>query len=91
MRNSQDELRKRGSKLLWEDIAPRGLSRQQAAIYFGVSSSLFDRMVKDRLAPGPIRVYGRVIWDRHKLDLAFAALSNDEQGTYEDLWDRLAL
>lgn len=72
-------------------LAPRGLSRPEAAAYFGVSPSLFDRMVKDRLAPAPTRVYGRVLWDRHKLDLAFDALSDVEADGQENPWDRMAL
>jgi hypothetical protein len=45
-----------------------------AANYFGVSPTLFDRMVRDRLAPRPIRIYGRRVWDRFELDAAFDAL-----------------
>ena len=85
------ELRQRSEMLPAGAFTPRGLSRLQAAAYFGVSRSLFDRMVKDRLVPAPIRLYGRVIWDRHKLDLAFAALSDDETDTQESPWDRMAV
>ena len=38
---------------LYEGVAPRGLSRVQAARYVGVSPSLFDEMVKDGPAPRP--------------------------------------
>lgn len=69
-------------------LAPRGLSRVQAAGYVGVSPSTFDRMVQDRLMPKALRVYGRVIWDRQALDEAFSALSDDSAG--EDRWDRVA-
>ena len=59
-------------------LPPRGLNRVEAARYVGVSPSLFDRMIKDGLMPHPIRVYGRVLWDRVSLDDAFAALPNGE-------------
>src|SRR5687767_1271141 len=58
-------------------LAPRGLCREQAAEYIGVSVSLFDEMVHDGRMPRPKRVNTRTIWDRHELDLSFAALPND--------------
>jgi predicted DNA-binding transcriptional regulator AlpA len=70
-------------------LAPRGLSRTQAATYVGVSPSTFDRMVRDKLMPAPVRVYNRTIWDRQRLDAAFGALSGGLPAG--DQWDRLAL
>jgi hypothetical protein len=58
-------------------LPPRGLCRQQAAGYIGVSPSLFDTLVKDGRMPKPTRINGRVIWDRHKLDLGFDALTDE--------------
>jgi len=58
-------------------VAPRGLSRVQAAEYVGVSRSLFDDLVRDGRMPSPKRVNTRVIWDIRKLDDAFAALPDD--------------
>ena len=55
-------------------LAPRGLSRVEAAAYVGVSPSTFDRLVADRHMPGPKRVFARMVWDRRELDLAFEAL-----------------
>jgi len=69
--------------VLHKGISPRGLSRVQAAAYCGVSPSLFDRMVRDRLMPRPVRVYGRVLWDRTSLDDAFAALPNANDAIYD--------
>ena len=56
-------------------LAPRGLSRVQAAAYIGVSPSLFDEMVKDGRMPKATPINARKVWDRLKLDEAFAALS----------------
>ena len=60
-------------------LPPRGLSREAAAAYVGVSPSKFDALVSDRRMPKPKRVDGRRIWDRHALDSAFDAL-DDEDG-----------
>lgn len=56
---------------------PRGLSRVQAAHYVGVSASMFDEMVKDGRMPKPKRINSRTVWDRHQLDEAFDALSDE--------------
>ena len=66
-------------------LAPRGLSRVQAAAFVGVSASLFDEMVRDGRMPQPIRINTRVLWDRLQLDEAFAALS-DAQKDGDDDW-----
>jgi hypothetical protein len=59
----------------------RGLSRKQAAIYVGVSPSLFDEMVRDGRMPPPKRINARTVWDVRQIDAAFDALPSDE---YED-------
>lgn len=55
-------------------LPPRGLARDEAAAYLGVSTGLFDRMVSDGRMPTPKRIDGRSVWDRHALDRAFDAL-----------------
>ena len=67
-------------------LPPRGLSREQAAAYIGVSASLFDLMVRDGRMPGPKRVNARRIWDRSELDEAFAALPSDSEAMANP-WD----
>lgn len=64
--------------VLPRSLAPRGLSRVQAAAYIGVSVALFDAMVKDGRMPRATRINARLVWDRVKVDEAFAALSDDE-------------
>lgn len=59
-------------------LAPRGLSRPQAAEYIGVGCSKFDEMVQDGRMPKPKRIDSRCVWDRVKLDEAFAALDGSE-------------
>jgi len=70
-------------------LPPRGLSRVQAAEYVGVSPTKFDELVRDGRMPSPKRIDGRVIFDRLRLDSAFAALP-DEGGHADDVWDRVA-
>lgn len=66
-------------------LPPRGLTREQAAAYIGVSPSLFDEMVRDGRMPKPKRFNARTVWDKQRLDLAFDAIDGD--GTGENPWD----
>ena len=68
-------------------LAPRGLSRVQAAEYVGVGVSKFDEMVRDGRMPKPKRVDGRTIWDRLELDEAFSALEQDSALAKRNLWE----
>jgi predicted DNA-binding transcriptional regulator AlpA len=53
----------------------RGLRREDAARYVGVSPSFFDEMVKGGRMPQPFRVTDRVvIWDVRDLDQSFEEL-----------------
>ena len=61
--------------------------RVQAAEYIGVGATKFDEMVDDGRMPRPKRIDGRCVWDRIKLDEAFAALE-DEAGQKNE-WDAL--
>jgi predicted DNA-binding transcriptional regulator AlpA len=55
--------------------------------YIGVGVTKFDEMVDDGRMPKPKRIDGRVIWDRIKLDAAFAALEDAAEPKNE--WDDL--
>ena len=68
-------------------LAPRGLSRIQAAEYIGVGATKFDELVVDGRMPKPKRIDGRTVWDRVKLDEAFAAL--EEDGSSRNEWHSL--
>jgi predicted DNA-binding transcriptional regulator AlpA len=54
--------------------APRGLKREEAARYVGVSPSKFDQMVKDGRMPPPREIDSCRVWDRVLLDAAFEEL-----------------
>jgi predicted DNA-binding transcriptional regulator AlpA len=66
-------------------VEPRGLRREMAAAYVGVSPSKFDDWITRGLMPEPKRVDSCVIWDRYRLDEAFERLS-DAPPTGTD-WD----
>ena len=59
-------------------VPRRGLSRDESAMYIGVSAGKFDEMVADTRMPGPVRIDGRKVWDIRALDLAFDALSGED-------------
>lgn len=59
-------------------LAPRGLSRVEAAAYVGVSPSLFDQLVGDGRMPAPKRINSRTVWDRKRLDQAFELIPDGD-------------
>lgn len=69
---------------------PRGLSREEAARYVGVSASTFDKLIEDGRMPKPLRVGKRVIWDRLKVEAAFTELDEDSSENYFDRALRVA-
>jgi hypothetical protein len=81
--------RSRPANTLPAGSLPRGLGRVQATEYIGVSPTKFDQMVKDGRMPKPKRIDGRNVWDRHQLDIAFAALPDENDR--DDIWARVAV
>ncbi|MEN3234689.1 XRE family transcriptional regulator [Methylobacterium ajmalii] len=68
------------------EISPRrGLRREEAARYIGVSPSKFDEMVRDGRMPKPKRIDGCVVWDLRRLDMAWDALASDD-GDSDSTW-----
>lgn len=70
-------------------LPPRGLSRVQASEYIGVGCTKFDEMVQDGRMPRPKRIDSRCIWDRVKLDEAFAALDDGGEAAPANPLDEL--
>lgn len=58
---------------------PRGLSRDEAARYVGVSTTKFDQLVADRRMPKPRKIDRRSVWDRVQLDIAFSDLPQEDE------------
>lgn len=69
---------------------PRGLSRVEAAYYFGVSASLFDEMVSDGRAPSPRLINSRTVWDVRELDSSFDCLPYRNTVSDANPWDAVA-
>lgn len=63
----------------------RGLNREEAALYVGISVGKFDELVAKGLMPTPKRIDRRKVWDRHALDAAFEDLPDHDQP--ENEWD----
>ena len=61
-------------------VPRRGLSREEAAMYVGISPSKFDELVADGRMPTPVKIGTRKVWDIRHLDLAFDALSMENRG-----------
>src|SRR4051812_8823333 len=64
------------SRAVITPIQPRGLTRQDAAAYCGLTPEGFDDWVRRGIAPGPIA--GTQRWDRKAIDLALDRASGLE-------------
>lgn len=81
-------------EILPANLPPRGLSREEAAAYIGIGATKFDEMVLDGRMPNPKRIDGRKVWDRLRLDSAFAALPTEGGEAADELdgrWSRVAV
>jgi len=67
-------------------VPRRGLSREEAALYCGIGTTLFDRLVADGRMPGPRRIDGRKVWDIRAIDVAFDELPREDAGR-KSSWD----
>lgn len=70
-----------------EVVPRRGINRVEAARYVGISTTTFDKLVRDGQMPQPFRIGSRTIWDLRKLDAAFDELSGPEEGDSFAGWD----
>lgn len=57
------------------NLHPRGLNRDQAARYVGLSPTTFARLVREGVMPEPIHFGRRVVWDRRAIDEALDRMS----------------
>jgi predicted DNA-binding transcriptional regulator AlpA len=64
----------------------RGLRREEAAIYLGISASMFDLEVRAGRLPKPIRFGSLPVWDMHQLDSAFDGPGGATNGS-PNPWD----
>ena len=69
-------------------IPRRGLSRDEAAMYVGISPCKFDELIMDGRMPAARRIDGRKVWDVRELDLCFDDLPREDSGlTTGNSWD----
>ena len=87
MEFSDNIIEQRGSQLSLKRISSprRGLNREEAATYIGVSPSLFDELVKSGAMPKPVRIKSRTVWDVHQLDSYFEDLSTPNDNPWDVL------
>lgn len=64
----------------------RGLGREDAAVYVGVSPSKFAQLVADGRAPQPRCIDARRVWDVDELDAWFKSLPRDGIDGEADTW-----
>jgi predicted DNA-binding transcriptional regulator AlpA len=60
-------------------VPRRGLRREEAAAYVGISPSKFDRAVAEGVMPQPRTLDACVMWDVRELDERFDALPRRAQ------------
>lgn len=65
-------------------VPRRGLRKDEAAAYIGVSPSKFDQLVNEKKMPSPFKIDGCVIWDIRTLDAAFDEISGLGNGGGDD-------
>jgi predicted DNA-binding transcriptional regulator AlpA len=69
------------------NLAPRGLQREFAARYVGISPTTFDKMVEDGRMPKPKMIDSRRVWDLRALDMAFDRLPDVNGEVTANEWD----
>jgi predicted DNA-binding transcriptional regulator AlpA len=62
-------------------ITPRGLNREQAAAYIGISVATFDILVANGSMPQPRMLESRKVWDLVEVDQAFDLLPHAAPST----------
>jgi hypothetical protein len=74
------------SKIRRVGLPRRGLSREEAAMYLGISASTFDELRASRLIEPARLIKGRKLWDIRELDMAFDALPRENQQDEGTSW-----
>lgn len=82
----------RRGEILPVSLPPVGINREQAAALIGVSSTLFDRLVRDHRMPDARSIEGRLVWDVAEVVEAFRALPHrsepiDQATAPGNAWD----
>lgn len=78
---------KRPKRPVRREAWPRGLRRNDAADYVGISPTLFDTWVSAGKLPKSARIGGIVLWDRFALDNCMEAIFYAEEDADLSIWD----
>ena len=68
-------------------VPRRGLSRDEAAMYIGISPAKFDEMVTVGSMPRPRLIDRRKVWDILALDVAFDRLPVEDSPAIGTGWE----
>ena len=68
-------------------LNPIGLSRIDAARYCGIGVTLFDLQVAEGVLPKPIKMGGRLVYDRRRIDAFFDSFNQTVQPLEVNPWD----
>lgn len=68
-------------------VPRRGLRREEAATYIGVSPSKFDQLVADGRMPAAFAIDGCRVWDVRALDAAFDVIAGVDQADDDGRWN----
>lgn len=87
-----------GASLRRREIKPRrGLRREEAALYIGISPAKFDELVKEGRMPRPKAIGKAKVYDILLLDIAFDALGEEpeegaeDEGGGDDPWGKVSV
>lgn len=69
------------------NLHPRGLNREQAALYVGLSVSTFNKLVAARVLPAALAFGRRRVWDRRSLDKALDGMSGIDPAAFAEPTD----
>jgi hypothetical protein len=69
------------------NLHPRGLNREQAALYVGLSASTFNKLVAAHVLPAALAFGRRRVWDRRALDKALDAMSGMNSAAFAEPTD----
>jgi hypothetical protein len=73
------------SKIRVASLPRRGLSREEAAMYLGIGTTVFDELRASGQIDAPRIIKGRKLWDIRDLDMAFDALPREDAPAV--IWD----
>jgi hypothetical protein len=68
-------------------VPRRGLSRDEAAMYVGISAGKFDELVASGKMPRAKLIDRRKVWDIHMLDVAFDRLPVEDSPAIGTGWE----